>query len=212
MLKVILLDFDGVVANVNIDKVIEESVPYLRYHKLSIMEVLDKYFYNNPKNEALDLGLTTTKVIREELRKKLWRGTKEDWMKWWTNVEGAYEISSGMLKWLKELQLNYLLAMVTDNHLGFNQWLDKRSDIRDFFRIVVNSANIGIKKPDIRLFKFIVNNLGVMFHECVFIDDDEKNVREANALGMPSIHFSSVEQARESLRDLIKNNAFSIKR
>ncbi len=65
-------------------------------------------------------------------------------------------------------------------------------------RYVVSGAE-GLIKPDPRLFQVLMDRYGLRAEECVFIDDNEANVRAAEALGMEGIVFRGAEELRERL-------------
>jgi putative hydrolase of the HAD superfamily len=55
------------------------------------------------------------------------------------------------------------------------------------FDAVVISAEVGMRKPEERIFQHAASLLGVDPQECVFIDDIEANVVAAEALGMTGL-------------------------
>lgn len=69
---------------------------------------------------------------------------------------------------------------------------------------VMVSANIGIKKPDINIYKAALQKVG---HEnnparVLFIDDNEANCKPALELGMKCIVFKNPKQLDDELRQL----------
>jgi putative hydrolase of the HAD superfamily len=62
------------------------------------------------------------------------------------------------------------------------------------FEPLLFSCEIGLKKPDPRIFQFLLEKLDLKPKECLFIDDDQQNVNTANNLGINGIHFYSVEK------------------
>lgn len=198
-----ILDFDGVVANVDIERAITAALPYAECFALPPRQILNDFFYHNPRNRDLDLGLVTAEAVRTAMRPQLWRGRPDDWLAWWEAVENAYQISVTMCELLDELGSRCRLGLVTDNHLGFRSWLKTRPDIGRYFDVVVCSAEIGVKKPARMIYQIAANQLGASLHNAIYLDDDSENVRAAQLLGIPSIHFESVTQARSELTKII---------
>jgi HAD superfamily hydrolase (TIGR01509 family) len=58
---------------------------------------------------------------------------------------------------------------------------------------------VGVKKPDARIYRRAMEWASVRPEEILFIDDLEKNVHAAIALGMQGIQFVSAAQMREEL-------------
>jgi putative hydrolase of the HAD superfamily len=65
------------------------------------------------------------------------------------------------------------------------------------FDTVVISGEVGMRKPEERIYLHTCEQLGLAPEHCVFIDDLEHNVRTAEALGMTGIlHTDTVSTAR----------------
>ena len=66
------------------------------------------------------------------------------------------------------------------------------------FDVVVISGEVGMRKPEERIFRHAADLLGLAPAECVFIDDIEVNVTAAEAIGMTAIlhHDPAVTLAR----------------
>jgi epoxide hydrolase-like predicted phosphatase len=79
-----------------------------------------------------------------------------------------------------------LLSNATDE---LEHLLEERFGIHDLFAVVINSARAGVAKPDPRAFQLALDGLGVAAREALFIDDKPRNIRAAEALGIPSFLF-----------------------
>jgi putative hydrolase of the HAD superfamily len=62
-----------------------------------------------------------------------------------------------------------------------------RDDFAALFDAVVISAEVGMRKPEPRIFRHVAELLGLVPAECVFIDDAAANVDAAIACGMTGI-------------------------
>jgi epoxide hydrolase-like predicted phosphatase len=59
-----------------------------------------------------------------------------------------------------------------------------------FFRYFdggIISAQVKLSKPDIRIFRYMLNNYGLNPEECIYIDDIEENVRASESVGMTGL-------------------------
>lgn len=90
-----------------------------------------------------------------------------------------------------------------------NAWPDLRREIEgewhiaDAFDDIVISAEVGMVKPDPRIYRLSLKNLGVDPSASVFIDDSEENVTGARAVGMQAIQFTNPAQAIATLRSML---------
>lgn len=84
----------------------------------------------------------------------------------------------------------YKLAILS-NELDLFYGKDFRSKLPFLadFDLIVDATYTGILKPDPRAFHFVTKGLGIEAKDCVFVDDQPKNLTGAVAVGMPHIHF-----------------------
>jgi putative hydrolase of the HAD superfamily len=75
-------------------------------------------------------------------------------------------------------------------------WRAKLPEIDELFEVVVDSAFVGLRKPDPAIFRLTLERLGGVAPErCVFLDDLDVNCAAARELGMAAVRFESAEQA-----------------
>jgi 2-haloacid dehalogenase len=73
----------------------------------------------------------------------------------------------------------------------------------DTFRGIVISGVEKIIKPDPRIYKLLLERYSLTAGETVFIDDREVNLVPARSLGIHTILFTSAQQVREELNELL---------
>ena len=75
---------------------------------------------------------------------------------------------------------------------------ERHHDFLSEFDDRVISGHVGVVKPDPRIYEILFKRAGRRPNELLFIDDSAANVRGAEALGMPAIHFTpGVDLERE---------------
>ena len=84
----------------------------------------------------------------------------------------------------------YQLAILS-NELDLFYGQDFRSKLPFLadFDLIVDATYTGILKPDPRAFHFVTDGLEIEAKDCVFVDDQAKNLKGAVAVGMPHVHF-----------------------
>jgi putative hydrolase of the HAD superfamily len=70
------------------------------------------------------------------------------------------------------------------------------------FDAVINSARVGLAKPDPRIFQLAADRLGCPPEGCLFIDDTAGHVAAARTVGMTGIHFAGLAALRRELAGL----------
>ena len=68
------------------------------------------------------------------------------------------------------------------------------------FDCIVDSSQVGIRKPDERIYKLTARKLGMQTNSCVMIDDLEHNIKGAEQAGMAGILFSSAEETEYAIK------------
>ena len=71
------------------------------------------------------------------------------------------------------------------------------------FDLIVDATYTKILKPDPRAYGFVFDGLGLPRSDCVFVDDQAKNVKGASDVGMHIVHFD-VTRPGESYAQAIK--------
>jgi putative hydrolase of the HAD superfamily len=70
------------------------------------------------------------------------------------------------------------------------------------FDVVIVSCEVGLAKPDPRIYELALSRLGVAAGQALFVDDREDNIEGATRLGLITLHFVD-DQAVGRLRALI---------
>ncbi|MBJ7519925.1 MAG: HAD family phosphatase [Solirubrobacteraceae bacterium] len=89
----------------------------------------------------------------------------------------------------------YRMALLTNNVREWESRWRSMFPIDEVFEVVVDSAFVGMRKPDPRIYELTVGRVGLPAEQCLFIDDMEINVTAAQDVGMAAVHFRENEQA-----------------
>jgi putative hydrolase of the HAD superfamily len=73
------------------------------------------------------------------------------------------------------------------------------AEVMALFDHIIESAKIGLRKPDPRIYQMMVAALGVDPNNCVYLDDLGVNLKPARDMGMTTIKVVSARQAIEEL-------------
>lgn len=115
-----------------------------------------------------------------------------------------------MIDLMAELRTEgYRMALLTNNVREWEQHWRAMAPIDELFEVVVDSAFVGMRKPDAEIYELCVERLGVPARECLFVDDREDNCAGAVAVGMTAVRYRDVEQAVEEIRAALGPNGSS---
>lgn len=182
-MKAVLFDFDGVLTT---DATGSESICRYISKQTGIPQTdFEEVYYRY--NDDLLYGKTTHLDIWPELCSALGRKIEigilyDSFLS--TPIDGK------MISFVKQFKKQgYAVGMVTDNKK------DRIDSIVDYYRwdqlfdIITVSAEIGSGKDNRQIFLHTVKALGVDAADCVFIDNQEKNLVVPQELGMQVIYF-----------------------
>ena len=63
------------------------------------------------------------------------------------------------------------------------------------FDLIVDATYTEILKPDARAYAFITDGLGIAAEDCIFVDDQYRNIQGAIDFGMQTVHFDVMQPA-----------------
>ena len=89
---------------------------------------------------------------------------------------------------IKRLREKFKTGLLSNAGEGFWRRFSEQ-ELKEYFDTVVVSYQVGLVKPDPRIFELTADRLGVEMDECVFVDDDASNVRAAESCGMRGIVY-----------------------
>jgi epoxide hydrolase-like predicted phosphatase len=113
-------------------------------------------------------------------------------------------VNEDLLAWLRERHAAGLrLAMCTNNVREWEPRWRTMLPVDELFELVVDSAFVGARKPEPRIYEIVLERLAVPAAECVFLDDFAINCEGARAAGMRAVHFRDNAQALPELTALL---------
>ena len=109
------------------------------------------------------------------------------------------EPNETMIRYVAQLRARGLrTALLTNNVREWEPlWRGKLPQLDRIFELVVDSAFVGLRKPEPEIYELTLERLGgdLRAGECLFVDDLEVNCETARALGMTAVLFETAEQA-----------------
>ena len=108
----------------------------------------------------------------------------------------ALEPNQPMIELMRELKAaGYTMAMLTNNVREWEPLWRSMLPVDEIFEDIVDSAFVGCRKPEARIYELTLERIGMPAGACLFIDDLQPNIEGAEAAGMSAVHFRDNEQA-----------------
>lgn len=129
-------------------------------------------------------------------------------------IERIYEDMNEMLvqydytiPWIKELKdRGYRIYILSNwSKPAYDQCRDTALSFLPLVDGVVFSYQELVVKPDRKIFDILCKRYDINPNEAVFLDDNKPNIIAAREYGMHAIHFTSYEEGRAELEEILAN-------
>lgn len=108
-----------------------------------------------------------------------------------------------LFAYIKQLKNDYKIGFLS-NVAGDYMRQIFTDDQLALFDVIILSFRNGLIKPEPEAFDNAAEQMAVEAGECVFVDDQERNVTGARQAGMKAVLYSDAEQFRRDLAPLLK--------
>jgi putative hydrolase of the HAD superfamily len=200
----VILDWGGVMTNPIRDMVAvwldDEDVDHEHYAEVMRPWVVGAYDPNAETNpiHALERGEVTVEEFERLLASRIARrdGVQVVAEGLLTRMFAGSTLAGPMQEAVRAIRAAGLRTALLSNSWGMADY--PRHLFPGMFDVVVISGEVGMRKPEERIFRHAAGLLGLEPAECLFIDDIEANVAAAEAIGMTAIlhHDPAVTLAR----------------
>ncbi len=197
--RAIFFDFGGVIARLDRGLLAELEVRH-GLPKGSFIKAL----YAIPEWRAAEIGEGTEEAWMAAVRRKLdeFAGRplpdiRSEWAVMWRTLD------ADVLRLIEQLGGRYDVGLISNSTPRLEGELRDRHKIDGLFKVIVNSALVGIAKPDARIYQLAAERMGVEPSACVHIDDLARNVEGAREAGFQAIlHEGDYATLERELRSL----------
>ena len=113
-------------------------------------------------------------------------------------------LPDGAMSILQELSTSngYMVGALNNEARETNEFRFGKFDLRRYFRIALSSCYVGLRKPELAIYRRALDILGRAPQRVLFIDDRPENVAGGVAAGMKAIRFTGADALRSDLERL----------
>lgn len=163
-----------------------------------------KALYGTPGWRAAEIGsvhvddwLAEVEVAMAKAAQKPVPSAHSVWARLWKDMD------HDVIGLARRLRSRYQVGVLSNTTVMLEDHLLAPNGILDMWDVIINSARVGIAKPDAGIYAAAAQAVGLAPEECVHIDDLENNVIGARAAGFQAVHHTGDFCALEaSLRAL----------
>lgn len=165
-----------------------------------------EYFFANictsDWNEQQDAGRLISEATDQlVLQHPEWEKSIRDYYgRWKEMLKGPIQPAVEIFRQLKQSGKYKLYALTNWSAELFPVALE-RFDFLQWFDGIVVSGEEKIRKPFPEIYHLLLNRYTIKADEALFIDDNERNIKAAKALGINTIWFHNPDQLKEDLTE-----------
>lgn len=104
-------------------------------------------------------------------------------------------LNAELAGYFRNLRPRYKTALLSNSFVGARREEQQRFHFDEMSDLIIYSHEVGLAKPDRRIFELTCERLGVRPEEVVFLDDWEPGVLAARELGIHAIVYQNPAQA-----------------
>lgn len=206
MIKNIVFDFGGVIADISRDKAVQA------FFKIGLKDAetrLDKYHQTGIFQE-LEEGKLSANEFREELSKLCRRElTIEEVQQAWLGFFTGIDIRK--LDYILELKKSYRIYILSNTNPYVMSWAcssqfsSQGKSLVDYCEKLYLSYQIGYTKPEPKIFDYMLKDSKIIPSETMFVDDGSSNIEIGKKLGFYTFQPQNGADWREELTQLLKS-------
>jgi len=197
-IRAVIFDFGGVLVRMIDDR------PRLALAKqlgVPLSRIDDLVFFSESAQRAsrgeINVGMHWN-AVREALGIR-----SEDMPKFLEQYWSADDVSWDLLDYIRTLRPQYKVGLLSNAWDDLRQTMHNRWNIDGLFDELIISAEVGLVKPDPRVFQLAVGRLKIEPAQALFIDDMSVNVEAARQEGLEAIQFLNTQQTITDIRKFL---------
>jgi len=169
-----------------------------KLEKILGFQVDPEYFYNEAFDHFMLGQITEETYLKTVIDRHGW-DIAVDILK--TAVRKNFIEIHGTRKIIEQLkQKGYTLVLLSNQGKEWGEYCESQYAYHTLFDHVVYSYEVHLAKPSKDIFTHVLTTLKLNPEECLFIDDNIKNITAARHLKITALQFTNSEELKASLR------------
>lgn len=165
-------------------------------------EDIDKLVFASKSARRASVGEITEDVHWSAVLKRL-KSPASDLQMIKDEFFGGDVIDRELINFIRSLHGNFHVGLISNAWSGMRAFLEKEKLI-ELFDTVTISAEIGMMKPEAKVYHIALEQAKVKAEEAVFVDDIQVNIDACQQIGMQGVLFKDPQLAMEQLNKLLK--------
>lgn len=120
-----------------------------------------------------------------------------------TQIKDGEVVNTELFEWIRQQRTNYKTGLLTNISRYSLEKRFTQEYLTTYFDVQVVSGELGMEKPNPKIYEYALSQLGVEPAECIFIDDRQNYLEPATNLGIHTILFKNNEQLRKEIARIL---------
>ena len=155
-----------------------------------------------------ELGHLSALQCGRELGASFGLRSEQEISSFWGEFFGGDVLDTELVEHIRRWRRSYKTALLSNFTSSLHDHVQNELGIDDCFDEIIVSARVGLRKPDPRIYRLVLNRLQVKPHEAVFVDDMPVNVQGALSVGLRAIQFTTRQALLSQLETWLGNNTY----
>lgn len=195
MLRAIIFDFGGVIL-----RTVDRSHRRAWDKRLNLAPgTVEELFFNSPAGQRAQRGAVSEaeqwRIVGGDLKlsdAELTQLQEDFW--------AGDALNDEVVGVIQALRPRYRVGLLSNAMSGLRRSLAEDYQLDSHFDAIIISAEIGVMKPDPRIYRHALRALGCEPGEALFVDDLPANVTGAREAGLNALHFTPQTHLRQALQ------------
>ena len=193
--KTLIFDLGNVIVDLDEQRVLDSFAQNTSIEKEEIKSLI----IGNPELYDYEVGNITSSEFIQSVRINLKMDISDsEFEVIWNSM--LAEVPIGKLEFLQKCSISYQTMIMSNTNEMHEQAFDrmvaehsKGKKMHDYVNIAYYSHKMGLRKPDVSVFKSIVETHGLIPNEIAFFDDKEENIAAAEQIGIEGVLIKDPE-------------------
>lgn len=197
-IRAVFFDFGGVIMRT------EYQAPRLHLAERFRLDYddIDKIVFNSESARRASIGEITEESHWLDVLKRLKHPASEI-KSFSSEFFGGDIIDRSLVEYIRSLRGTFHTGLISNAWSGLREFITKEKLI-DIFDTVVISAEVGMTKPEARIYEIALEQAKVKANEAVFVDDMKVNIEACEKVGMKGVIFKDPQETMDQLNRLLK--------
>jgi HAD superfamily hydrolase (TIGR01509 family) len=200
MRKLFVFDIGGVIISKEVEKIDSYIADYLHIDEPDYIVFLHPYKKKLTKGQTTLLAVYTAAIKHFGVSNKTSEEVVQKHLKLFREV--IVKLNTDILDLINLLKLSYKVVCLVNAEREVVPLVRKRG-IYDFFVKTYISCEIGMQKPELSVYTAVLEDMGYLPNETVFIDDKLENVMAAKKLGINAFVYESYKKLCTDLNEYL---------